>query len=104
MGDYDEFQKNRKKVQFTAQDIRFTVKDKTIYAICLDWPSDEVTIKYLAGEDEYFGLYESEIESVKMLGVDEELEWKMTEDGLTIKTPDQKPCEHAFTFKIERKH
>ena len=38
-----------------------------------------------------------------MLGVDEELEWTMTEDGLTIKTPDKKPCGHAFTFKIERK-
>ena len=107
MGDYVEFQKKRKTVQFTAQDIRFTVKDNVIYAISLDWPSDEVTIKYLAGEnneDNYVGLYESEIESIKMLGVDEELEWKMTEDGLTIKPPDEKPCEHAFTFKIERKH
>ena len=103
VGDYVEFQKKRKRVQLTAQDIRFTVKDNVIYAISLDWPSDEVTIKYLAGEDDYVGLYESEIKSVKMLGVDEELEWKMTEDGLTIKPPDKKPCEHAFTFKIERK-
>ncbi len=103
VGDYIEFQKKRKRVQLTAQDIRFTVKDNVIYAISLDWPSDEVTIKYLAGEDEYVGLDESEIKSVKMLGVDEELEWKMTEDGLTIKPPDKKPCEHAFTFKIERK-
>ena len=103
VGDYVEFQKTRKRVQLTAQDIRFTVKDNVIYAISLDWPSDEVTIRYLAGEDEYVGLHESEIKSVKMLGVDEELEWKMTEDGLTIKPPDKKPCEHAFTFRIERK-
>ncbi len=92
-----------RKIPYTAQDIRFTVKDNMLYVICLDWPGDEVTIKYLAGEREYTGLYESEIESIKMLGVDEELEWTMTEDGLTIKTPDKKPCEHAFTFKIERK-
>ena len=102
VGDYVQFQKKRKQVQFTAQDIRFTVKDNVIYAISLDWPNDEVTIKYLAGEDEYVGLDESEIKSVKMLGVDEELEWKLTKDGLTIKPPNEKPCEHAFTFKIER--
>ena len=96
-----------KKIPHTGQDIRFTVKDNVIYAISLDWPGDEVTIKFLAGvgllPGEAFKLHESEIESIKMLGVDEELEWTMTEDGLTIKTPDEKPCEHAFTFKIERK-
>ena len=96
-----------KKPLYTAQDIRFTVKDNVIYAIALDWPGDEVTIKFLAGvrlpPGGEFRLYESEIESITMLGVDEELEWTMTEDGLTIKTPDTKPCEHAFTFKIERK-
>ncbi len=93
----------KKKIPYTAQDIRFTVKDNIIYAICLDWPGDEVTIKFLAGGRDYVGLHESEIQSIKMLGVDEELEWTITEDGFTIKTPDKKPCEHAFTFKIERK-
>ena len=80
------------------------MKDNVIYAISLDWPRDEVTIKYLAGDFDFVGLYESEIKSVRMLGVDEELEWKLTPDGLTIRTPDQKPCEHAFTFRIEREH
>ena len=112
MSDYDVFRKKREKgIQYTAQDIRFTVKDNIIYAIALDWPSNnEVTINYLAGDQEdsglygYVGLYESEIKSIKMLGVDGELEWKMTREGLKIKTPEHKPCEHAFTFKIERKH
>ena len=32
-------------------------------------------------------------------------EWKWDRKaGLIIQTPDEKPCEHAFTFKIERKH
>ena len=96
-----------KEVQHTGPDIRFTVKDNVIYAISLDWPGDKVTIKFLAGvgllHGEAFELHESEIESIKMLGVDEELEWTLTEDGLTIETPDRRPCEHAFTFRIERK-
>jgi alpha-L-fucosidase len=47
-------------------------------------------------------LYPDEIKSVKMLGADQELEWKLTSNALVIKVPDQKPCEHAFVFKIVR--
>ena len=37
-----------------------------------------------------------------MLGVDQELEWTLTKAGLTINAPAQKPCEHAYVFKILR--
>jgi alpha-L-fucosidase len=86
------------EVQYTAQDIRFTVKDDVLYAICLGWPGESVTIQSLKTR-----LYESEIASVKMLGVDKELEWAMAEEGLKIEPPDEKPCEHAYAFKITRK-
>ena len=49
-------------------------------------------------------VYTSEIASVTMLGADGELPWTVTPDGLVIKIPDRKPCEHAFVFKIVRKH
>jgi alpha-L-fucosidase len=49
-------------------------------------------------------LYESEIGSIKMLGVDRELEWSLTGENLEIKTPNEKPCEHAYVFKIMRNH
>jgi alpha-L-fucosidase len=87
------------KVKYTGEDIRFTAKDDTLYAILLGWLGEEVTIKSIAEK-----FYESEIKSIKMLGVDETLLWKMTRDGLKIKTPSKKPCEHAYVFKIERKH
>ena len=45
---------------------------------------------------------ESDIRSIKMLGVYKELEWELTEFGLKIKTPNEKPCEHAYVFKISR--
>jgi len=88
----------QQEVEYTAKDIRFTVKGDVLYAICLGWPGEQVTIESLRR------LYESEIASVKMLGVDQELEWSLTEKGLEIKTPTEKPCEHAFVFKIMRKH
>ncbi|MBS3770837.1 MAG: hypothetical protein KGY69_11355 [Bacteroidales bacterium] len=39
--------------------------------------------------------------SVSMLGVDGELDWEFSAEGLTIQTPQEKPCEHAFAFKID---
>jgi len=85
--------------RYTAEDIRFTVKDDVLYAICLDWPDNGVTIKSMPEK-----LYSSEIKSVKMLGSDELLLWKMTKKGLEIKTPARRPCDYAYVFKIDRKH
>lgn len=85
-------------VGYTAKDIRFTVRDDVLYATCLGWPGDAVVITTIPQR-----LYAAEIASVKMLGVDEELPWTMTPDGLVIKTPHRQPCDHAFTFKIVRR-
>jgi alpha-L-fucosidase len=38
-----------------------------------------------------------------MLGAEGELDWKLTDEALVIRTPPEKPCEHAFVFKIVRK-
>jgi len=84
------------EVRYTAKDIRFTVKGNVLYAICLDWPTDEVTIETLKR------LYDSEIKSVKMLGVEQDLQWSLDGKGLRIKTPDKRPCEYAYAFKIVR--
>ena len=49
-------------------------------------------------------LYPSEIKRVSMLGAAGDLHWVQTPDGLMITPPAEKPCEHAFVFKIERQH
>jgi alpha-L-fucosidase len=87
------------EVQYTAEDIRFTVKDDVLYALCLGWPGQQITIKSAAER-----LYPSEIDSIHMLGAEEELGWAMTPAGLTIETPARRPCDHAYTFRIARKH
>jgi alpha-L-fucosidase len=85
------------EVQYTAQDIRFTAKDDTIYAICMGWPGKETTIHSL------HTLYPSEIQSVRMLGVDQPLAWSLGDDGLVVETPSERPCDHAYVFEIARK-
>ncbi|MFP4619740.1 MAG: alpha-L-fucosidase [Bacteroidales bacterium] len=80
---------------YGEDNIRFTRKgDHTLYAIALEWPGEQVTIRSL-GEG-----MKGEIQSVSMLGSDSPLNWDFSEEGLTIDTPSEKPCEHAYAFKI----
>jgi alpha-L-fucosidase len=100
---------------YTAQDMRFTVKGDALYAILLDWPGEEVAIKTFRGveddradvgvrrgENPRYQLYESEIVSVTMLGDGKPLSWKLNKEGLVVRMPEKKPCEHAFVVKIVR--
>jgi alpha-L-fucosidase len=86
----------KEKTHYTAQDIRFTAKDNALYAICLGWPTKEFTIEAAKR------LYPGEVQSVRMLGTNRDLMWQMTSAGLVVERPDQKPCDHAFVWKIER--
>ena len=105
---------NEEDLQYTGKDIRFTVKGNTLYAIVLDWPGEEALIHSLIwvgdterqeGMKRYPGyhIYKNEIQDITMLGDGQPLEWELTPIGLKIKTPTNKPCEHAFVFKIIRK-
>ena len=96
---------------YTPEDIRFTVKDNSLYAIVLGWPyNSKLTIGTLRTslinieEPDDRNLYKliskEDIKSIKMLGVDKVLKWLVDDDGLHIDVPDQKPCDYAVTFKI----
>jgi alpha-L-fucosidase len=81
---------------FTYQDIRFTTKGDTLYAICLDWPTDGLRIRSL-GKRAQPGL---KISNVSMVGSSEKLRWSQDTDALVISAPKRKPCENAFAFKM----
>ncbi|MHA2089118.1 MAG: alpha-L-fucosidase, partial [Promethearchaeota archaeon] len=96
---------------YTPDDIRFTVKDNTLYAIVLGWPiRSKLTIKTLRtswikiteGDNPnlFHLITNDDIKSIRMLGVDEDLKWLVDDDGLHIDVPGQKPCNYAVTFKI----
>lgn len=90
--------KDTESKPFTGEDIRFTAKGKTLYAIALAWPENgRLTIKSLATASP---LTKREIKSVTLLGSKAKLKWTRSADGLTVELPAQKPCEHAFAFKI----
>jgi alpha-L-fucosidase len=85
---------------FNAGDIRFTTKDNALYAICLGWPGETATVKSLGSDSP---IKAETIEHIQMLGSTESLAWSQTANGLQIQTPKQKPCDHAYSFKITLK-
>ena len=93
------FSDTKEKVHYTGEDFRFTMKDNVLYATSLAWPAKDFTIKSLTA-DFSGNVYPGQIQSVKMVGVDYELRWKSTSEGLSIERPDEKPCDHAYVFKI----
>jgi hypothetical protein len=82
----------------TAQDIRFTAKGDTLYAIALAWPEDgKLTIKSLASGSE---LTKRDIKTVQMLGSKAKVKWTRSAEGLIIEMPNEKPGSYAFALKI----
>ena len=91
---------NKQPAGFTAQDIRFTTSGRTLYAIVLDWPGKDLSIRSL-GTDA--GLMTGQIAEVRLLGCDEPLTWRRGPEALTVRMPERKPCEHAFALKVSPK-
>ena len=90
------FSDTKEKLQYTARDIRFTVKENNLYAMVFGWPEKEFVIESTKA------LYPGEVRSVELLGSAGHLRWEMTDDGLKIERPDHKPCDHVYSFKITR--
>ncbi|WP_245907022.1 alpha-L-fucosidase [Reichenbachiella versicolor] len=82
----------------TAEDIRFTTKENTLYAIAMDWPENsKMVIKSLAKGSEY---ELKEIKDIKLLGSDAKLSWEITEAGLEIQLPAEKIGDFAHSVAI----
>jgi alpha-L-fucosidase len=84
--------------RYTAEDVRFTTKGDTLYAMFMQWPGTEGVIKSLAkgSADTPAGT----ISKVEMLGSAAPLEFGQDETGLKVKMPAAKPCDFVYTVKI----
>ncbi len=75
-------------------DVRFTRKGDTLYAICLEWPGEMLELAVPA-----------EYNAVAMLGHDGEIESTRVEGKLRIAvpqlTPADIPCQHAWVFALD---
>ena len=84
---------------YTGQDIRFTTKGGTLYAIALAWPENgKLVVKSLAAGAPNL---KRDIKTVQLLGYKGTLKWTRTRDGLVVDLPGQKPNDYAYAFKIQ---
>ncbi|GAB3925018.1 alpha-L-fucosidase [Mucilaginibacter myungsuensis] len=78
---------------FTAADIRFVSKGKTLYATMLGWPADgSAVIKSLASA--------GKVNKVELLGHNQPIGFEQTTAGLKVTLPTQAPGKIAFVLKI----
>jgi alpha-L-fucosidase len=82
---------------FTAQDVRFTTKGDTLYAIVLGAPKKDLLINSLGAAGKLSG---QKIRKVTLLGSKEKLTWSQAPDALTIKAPEKIPNDIANVYKI----
>ncbi len=83
---------------FTDEDIRFTTRKSSIYALALGWPeAGRLSIRSLAKSP---GLDQGNVRKVRLLGHGGALKWAQTEAGLEVALPSKPPCDHAYAFEI----
>ena len=79
--------------------MRYTTKDKYIYATLFGWPGADLEIVFSA-----FSLDQLPepliVKQVDLLGSELELKWQQSDGGLSVQTPSEAPDEIAVVFKI----
>ena len=96
-GHYSERNEN---ASYTEDDFRFTQKENTLYAICLGIPQGAAIIKSLGSRGR---LFEGDILSVSLLGTDNPISFRQSDQDLWIQMPSDYSGKHACVFKIRRK-
>lgn len=85
---------------YESSDIRFTTKDKALYAFCMESPTQNINIRSLGTNSKVSA---QRVASVKMLGSSEKLKWNQEGDALVITKPEKLPEWKVVCFKIEFK-
>jgi alpha-L-fucosidase len=83
--------------EYLPKDIRFTMKDNVIYAVCLGEIGDEVVIHSLVDN-----LYPGEIAGISLLGDNHDLSWKQEGKKIIVRTSGVKHRKDANVLKVER--
>lgn len=89
--------------KYEASDFRFTEgKNGEIFAWCMTNPpaGAKLLVKSLAEKAKYFS---RKIKSVQLLGYNNKLKWKLTDEGLLIIFPDNAKLNYAVGFKVTQK-
>jgi alpha-L-fucosidase len=82
---------------YTPRDIRFTMRDRTLYAISLGEPKGQLVISSLDGRG---SPTTGAVRQVRLLGRQQPLSFRQAKAGLVVTVPDTLPSRHAAVFAI----
>ena len=87
----------RNRQDLTAEEVRFTTKGSTLYAFMMGWPEKEASIRALAlgGPNSV-----PKVRNLELLGHKGKVKWTQDAAALKVELPQEKPCDHAVTFKV----
>ncbi|MEG8042388.1 alpha-L-fucosidase C-terminal domain-containing protein [Sphingomonas sp. LR59] len=86
------------KTSYTPQDIRFTTKGETLYAITLGTPRGQTVITSLAQPNPH---ERRRVRGVRLLGRPGDIAFRQTGQALLIDLPATLPTRHASAFAID---
>jgi alpha-L-fucosidase len=93
-GNFNEDKQN----DLTAEDIRFTAKDSTVYAFVQGWPEKEAVVQALGLASPQ---QPGKILKVEILGNKGEVNWKQDDAALKVQMPAEKLSDIGLTLKVE---
>jgi len=85
--------------EYSAQDVRFTQKENTLFAFILAKPTEDIRILTLMEG----GLLNKKIKQITLLGSKECIKWSRDSEALTINLPKELEGKNILSFKIELK-
>jgi alpha-L-fucosidase len=86
-----------KQPPLTAEDVRFTIKGKVLYAFVMGTPANDVIIKALGTSSPQ---EPGKILNVELLGHQDKLHWKQDKQALQVRVPSANMSDIGVTFKV----
>ena len=93
-GNFNEDKQN----DLTAQDVRFTAKNSTVYAFVMGWPEKEAVVQALGLASPQ---QPGKIMKVELLGHKGDLQWKQEDAALKVEMPAEKLSDVGITLKVQ---
>lgn len=85
-------------LKYTEREIRYTTKGETLYAFCLNIPTQDIQMASLAKGSK---LLEKPIKSISLVGSSEKVQWKQEDGALVIAKPSKIPVGSILEYKIK---
>jgi len=88
------------ELQYSFEDVRYTTNDDIIYGILLGRPGHDSSLLLASFSAEQVS-ERTDITNVSLLGSQNQVQWELSDEGLSISLPDDIPEDMALVLKIE---